>query len=186
MWRWKVVPQVCTDRAMSCMAHGKPAVVYTWAGNRVSLNAEFAASHPASCRWTTGDRAHLACSCACQVPALVLHHLHRAGLGSPQLKSATGPLTAHRDSCLVLPNSPMAPAAAALASPPVWQAQSVTRTTTSRTVTPKAAQGQAEVGSSAASPALPSPQEPAQQQQQQQPQAVSPKQALSVDYNYIK
>jgi hypothetical protein len=27
---------------MSCMAHGKPAVVYTWAGNRVSLNAEFA------------------------------------------------------------------------------------------------------------------------------------------------
>lgn len=112
----------------------------------------------------------------------VLWPFHRAGLGSPQLKSATGPLTGHRESCLVLPNSPMAPAAATPASPPIWAAQSVPRTPTSRTATPKAAQGQADVGISAVSPALPSPKEPAQQQ----PQAIMPKQALSDEYNYIK
>lgn len=53
------------------------------------------------------------------------------GLTSPQLKSAGGPRpgTAHRDSCLVLPSSPMAPAAAGRpASPAAWQIHSTLST----------------------------------------------------------
>jgi hypothetical protein len=117
-----------------------------------------------------------------------------AGLASPQLKSATGsgPLTAHRESCLVLPNSSMAPSAV---SPPAWQSLGLPKTPASRSATPKAAAaGPADAGSSPApdaaslSPQQPQTQQPQQQQQQQSlSPAATPKQAAASDeYNYVR
>lgn len=105
----------------------------------------------------------------------------RAGLASPQLKSATGPVSAHRDSCLVLPNSPMAPTPPSQAT---WQTQSVPpKTPLSRAGTAGAALVSADKSSSSTlEPAAQSPQE---QPKQQAPQPVA-RQAVADEYNYIK
>jgi hypothetical protein len=105
-----------------------------------------------------------------------------AGLASPQLKSATGPglASTHRESCLVLPNSPMAPAAAT----PSWQTQSIPKTPLSRAASPGPAPTQPQEASSSSSTAEAAPLQPPAQQQDGPPLAL--RSGLVAEYNYIK